>query len=184
MTFNFTKEYTAASQSLQGYVIGKGIYKVYHQQQLVGQYFIAANADYFSIYDNEQFWDFRIAYTIDKWEKTITDELQHCTIGNYKFLDTIANNESVFAELNLQNKLYNCVKIKTETNAIYLSVTTTNFGMLISNGEEQVYYNVTVQHNKWNNNEKQISGIIETETQNLLLLFTGFCVLEELIYFE
>ena len=183
MKLEFTKEIIEKYDLLNyGTVKDCGLYKIFHNDTFLGQFFYSEYASYFAF---ENF-DIKIETTkhfFKSWEHKIIDQIKSIEIGSYEKSSWISPKRNA-GRIQFDNKIYNCERLKPEIkNKYFKKETWGHYKIRLSNEQDTIIYKFKLDI-PWigglDSAFKPFVGHIETTCENLLPVFAGLFLIEQI----
>ena len=175
MTYHFSKIITTIAKPQYGNFVTNERYMVIDGEDEVGQYFVTQKMDYFNFL-NEELEMYSITHLPNKGKRIIKNEITNKEVGYYEPSLKKVDDINCYGEIVLGDITYSCSKMP-------IGKDTTHKNLMVSNGTDQLFINCEEKKNKIDINIVEVlNGTIETQTNNLLLLFTSIYFLEEMLF--
>jgi len=148
------------------------VYKVFKEKMLLGYFYYASKASYFSFHDNKYLVESKRNY-FSKSQHCIIHQNTEQQVGEYKISEW-TRSRSPIGTLIVDHQIYNCERKKSFSNKGHQVIS-------VNNDFEEVIYDFCINmpmltfHDK---REREFSGTIELDERNLFLAFAGFFLLE------
>jgi len=180
---DFTKEIIEKYDLLNyGTVKDCGQYKLFHNDNLLGQFFYSEYASYFTF---ENF-DIKIETTkhfLKRWEYKIIDQTKSLEIGNYETTSWI-NRKRNIGRIRFDNEIYKCERLKPEIeNKYFKRETWGHYKIRLCSQQDTIIYKFKLDIPWIGGLDSAFTpfvGQIETTCDNLFPVFAGLFLIEQI----
>jgi hypothetical protein len=162
------------------------MYTITDKDRKIGRFFKSNFVSFFAFEEE----DIRIDSVYKFLKKTqypIIDQKTNNIIGGYD-RELHFDNRTPYGKLFLGDNTYQCANLKPDVKHMFLRKDTWgHFKIRVGNGSEAVSYTLKTDHPSiWSYTvgDKPFEGQIELEGNNLMLLFAGIFLLEQVLEFE
>lgn len=175
MKYQFSKIIMQQPKAAYGSYITNAHYVVHDGDVTIGQYYITALFDYFNFY-NETHQIYAITHMPTNGKRPIVNKFNNTVVGYYTSTTEKQHELHINASIVLGDNTYQCSQLP-------IAKGTTSRNLIIMNDTEQFFISYAQHRKKIDTNVIEVlQGVIETQSDNLLLLFASIYYIEEMLF--